>query len=140
MTKPGGFCTDCGARIEDFRGVSRCPVCDTVSRPCFDDSQVTVSVNWHELHVLCVWAENYQRDHHLGRVVYSIARRLQSQHPAQYPLTLAGEIGELSKAHGEVQVSNAHLRRDIAEQTGEETGLLRLPPLPIEAPNDEDDR
>jgi predicted nucleic acid-binding Zn-ribbon protein len=122
----GGFCTDCGARVESFEGLKGCPSCGTSNIPCLGDEQVNVSVNWHELHVLCVWAENWQRQNQLGRTVYAIAKRLHDQHPDRGPLTLAGELGEIAKAH-EISVSSADLRRDIAEQTGEETGLIELP-------------
>ncbi len=122
MTAPGGFCTDCGHRVESFEGLQACPECGSTSRPCPGDEQVTVTVNWHELHLLCVWAENWQREQQLGRTVYAIARRLTAQHPDRRPLTLATELGEVAKDH-DLEVHDEALRRDIAEQTGEETGL-----------------
>ena len=122
----GGFCTDCGHRIESFDGLNGCPACGTQSLPCGDEDQVTISVNWHEMRILSIWAENYQRAQQLGRTVYSIAKRIEAQHPGRTPLTLAGELGEIAKEH-DISVSNADLRRDIAEQTGEETGLVTPP-------------
>ncbi len=122
-----GFCTDCGARIASFDGLDGCPVCGSKGVPCGDDNQVTVSVNWHELHVLCVWAENWQRHANLGRVVYAIAARLKAQHPERNALTLAGELGEIAKQY-DISVTSADLRRDVAEQTGEEVGLVRPAP------------
>jgi hypothetical protein len=122
----GGFCTDCGHRVVSFDGLTPCPKCGTTNIPCHDDNQVTVSINWHELHILVVWAENWQRLQNLGRTVYGIAARIADQHPEHNALTFAGEIAEISK-HYEVQVTDPHLRRDIAEQTGQEVGLHRLP-------------
>lgn len=119
----GGFCTDCGHRVESFDSLSRCPACGTTSVPCTDADQVSASINWHELHVLCVWAENWQRQNDLGRTVYAIAKRIAAQFPDRGSLTLAGELGEIAKQF-EVHVSDPALRRDIAEQTGEETGLV----------------
>lgn len=122
-----GFCTECGARVASFEGLSACPACGTDSVPCRDADQVTVQVNWHELRLLCIWAENWQRRAvTTTRVVYSIAKRLRRQHPNRSPLTLAEELGEVA---GEFQtsVSDPKLRRDIAEQTGRETGLFRIP-------------
>ena len=126
MPTSGGFCTECSARINSFYGLSACPACGTSSVPCSDARQVTVSVNWHELHLLCVWAENYQRSQNLGRTVYAIAERLEAQRPDLGALTLARELGEIAESH-EMDVSDADLRRDIAEQTGQEVGLARLP-------------
>lgn len=120
----GGFCTECGHKVESFEGLKGCPACGTDSVPCVNKQRVTVSINWHELRILAIWAENYQRSQRLGRTVYAIAKRLEAQHPSLGALTLAREIGELAKAFGEVSVSSADLRRDIAEQTGEETGLI----------------
>lgn len=90
---------------------------------------MTVSVNWQELRVLVMWAEGWERAHSLGRTVYAIARRLRDQHPENGPLTLAEEIGEIAGEY-DVSVSDADLRRDIAEQTGEEVGLIEPPRTP----------
>jgi hypothetical protein len=117
-----GFCTDCGTTVASFEGLTACPACGSTGIPCATDRQVTVDVNWHELHILCVWAENWQRQQTLGRTVYAIAKRLEAQHPEHGPLTLAAELGQLAAQH-EVRVNSAELRRDIAEQTGEEVGL-----------------
>lgn len=129
MTARGGFCTDCGHRIESFEGLKACPACGTASVPCSDRDQVDVSINWHELHVLVVWAENWQRQHpaDCGNSVYAIAKRLQAQHPDRSPLTLAGELGDLAKQY-DISVNSPELRQDIAAQTGEEVGLVSLPP------------
>lgn len=118
----GGFCVNCGHRVESFDGLSACPKCGSTGVPCPDDSQVTVSVNWQELRVLGIWAENYQRTLKDGGPVYAIAKRLEAQHPTRAPLTLAGELGQLAKEY-DISVSSPELRQDIAAQTGEETGL-----------------
>ena len=122
-----GFCTDCGTRIASFDGLSCCPTCGSTGVPCADANQVSVTVNWHELRVLCIWAENWQREKNLGRVIYAIAKRLQRQHPNQSPLTRAAEIGEIADKY-DVGVTSADLRRDIAEQTGREVRLDSTPP------------
>lgn len=120
----GGFCTDCGFRIESFEGLSACPSCGTTGMPSPDEWQVTVTINWHELRILAIWAENWQREHvSNAKVVYAITDRLQAQQPELPPLTLVGEIGEIAKAF-KVEVSDQRLRQDIAEQTGQEVGLV----------------
>jgi hypothetical protein len=124
-----GFCTECAAHIESWEGLTACPRCGTTNVPCANENQVTVTVNWHELHLLCVWAENYQRAQGLGSTIYAIAKRLHAQHPERDPLTLAGELGEMAKKY-EMDVSDPALRHDIAAQTGEEVGLVRRPIAP----------
>jgi len=125
----GGWCLECGHHVESFEGLSACPACGTKALPCPDEWQVTIALNWHELRILVMWAENWQREKQLGRTVYAIARRLAAQHSElakSSPLTMAGEIGQLA-AQYDVQVTDSALRRDVAEQTGEELGLFRLP-------------
>ncbi len=129
----GGFCTDCGHKVATFEGLNGCPSCGSRGAPCSDAEQVTVSINWHELRILAIWAENWQRDRvKTSKVVYAIAARLAAQHPGRTPLTLAGELGEVSKQFGGLSVSQPGLRQDIAEQTGQETGLIS--PIDPEAP------
>jgi hypothetical protein len=128
----GGFCLDCGEGVASFAGLAACPSCGSQSVPCSHADQVSVTVNWHELRVLVMWAEGWQRHHQLGRTVYAIADRIAAQHPErarQSPLSLAADLGDLAKHH-EIQVSDPDLRRDIAEQTGEETGLFSTPRPP----------
>ena len=120
----GGFCTECGYRVEAFDGLNTCPACGTSGLPCADDNQVDVSINWHELRILCIWAENWQRSHAPeARTIFAIAKRLHAQHPYRTPLTLAMELGQVAERFSDVSVSDPLLRRDIAEQTGHETGL-----------------
>lgn len=122
----GGFCAECGQRYDTFEGLSRCVTCGTAGLPCPDKWQVTVSVNWHELRILCMWAEAHQRTLPDTRVVFAIANRLEAQHPelAKYdPLTLARELGQMAEYFGSAVVNDPILRRDVAEQTGQELGL-----------------
>lgn len=92
-----GFCTDCRFRVESFEGLMKCPNCGTKSSPCNDANQVTVSINWHELYLLCVWAENWGRQIKEAGIVYGIAQALEEQHPERHPLTLAGEINDMQR-------------------------------------------
>jgi hypothetical protein len=101
--KWSGFCTDCGVRIEmdESTNLSACPMCGSTGIPCGDENQVTVSINWHELHVLCVWAERWGLEKVGGAgTVYAIARRLQQQHSDRPALTFAGEVNELKREYG----------------------------------------
>lgn len=123
----GGFCTDCGFEVEAFEGLKECPNCHTNGIPCIWENQRVISINWHELRILVMWAENWARDKQLGRTVFSIANRIETQEPElakESPLSLAKELGMLAKKF-DLDVSSPELRRDIAEQTGEETGLIK---------------
>jgi hypothetical protein len=129
----GGFCTACGHRVVTFGDSTTCPECGREWRtaiPCADENQVTVSINWQELRVLVMWAENYQRRSLNERgPVYAIAKRIEAQHPGlakQAPLTFAGELGQIADEY-RLSTNDARLRRDVAEQTGHELGL-HLPP------------
>ncbi len=96
---PIGFCIDCGFGVASFEGLKCCPNCGSKSVPASAKDQVTVSVNWHELRCLTMWAERWAQQHALGNTVYAIARRLKAQHPSRTPLTFAGEIVELRREH-----------------------------------------
>ncbi len=96
-----GFCTECGFKVASYDGLACCPNCGTESIPCADNNQVTIAINWHELHLLCVWAEQWAHAKCGGAgVVYSIAGRLAAQYPERHALTLAGEVRELQAHFG----------------------------------------
>jgi hypothetical protein len=105
------WCTLCGARFTaaEIDGHSACPKCGTKGVPCDPNKDMAVVVNWHELRILGIWAENWAQ--HCERAspgdpgnatvttVHAITRRLQRQHPDETPLTLSGEIMQI-KDHG----------------------------------------
>jgi hypothetical protein len=93
-----GFCTQCGLEIESFEGLERCPRCGTDGKPCDYANQLTVSINLHELRLLCIWAENWGTKCNGTDVVYAIANRLRKQFPEKFkdhPLTMADEFKQL---------------------------------------------
>lgn len=94
-------CVDCGVEF-DFAalspGTAACPNCNSDGVPCDVADDVTVKINWHELRILCIWAENHGRQIKKVGTIYSIARRIMEQHKGQIPLTLAGELGEIPGA------------------------------------------
>lgn len=102
------WCTLCGARFteEEIKGVMGCPSCGNKGVPCATGEDLSVTVNWHELRILGIWAENYA--HHcdktdpkanLTQTVHAITRRLQRQFPDKTSLTLSGEIMQV-RDHG----------------------------------------
>jgi predicted nucleic acid-binding Zn-ribbon protein len=101
-------CTRCAEEFSDAEseGLTCCPKCGDTGVPMLIADDVTVKVNWHELRILGIWAENWakkiqednkdeKKDYLL--TVMCIAGRLQKQHPDKAPLTLFSEIRQLRK-------------------------------------------
>jgi hypothetical protein len=99
-----GFCTDCGYEIESFEGLSECPFCGTTHAPCSNKEQVNISVNWHELRILAIWAENWASLHKdddstMLNCIWGISHRVEKQFPGKPKLTLAGELSDLKREY-----------------------------------------
>lgn len=115
------WCVDCGARFteDEIANSSACPKCGSVGIPCDTAQDVRVEVNWHELRILGIWAENWARHcadkasewddsgKRMPKTVSAICRRLQAQRRDLIPLTLSEEIAELPRklAEGKVEIS-----------------------------------
>ena len=99
-----GFCTECRVEILSFTGLTKCPQCGTTGVPCSYQNQVTPSINWHELHLLCVWAERFGQSIQQAGLVYGIAQALEAQYPDRHKLTLAGEVNEVKKEYPGTQL------------------------------------
>jgi predicted nucleic acid-binding Zn-ribbon protein len=102
-------CVRCSGRFTDseIEGETACPGCGNTGVPMTPDDDVQVAINWHELRILCIWAENWaakaKRDGadttDMIGAVFAIADRLQRQHPTRVPLTLSGEIEQLKESY-----------------------------------------
>lgn len=98
-------CTKCA--FEGFereaQGLTKCPRCGTTGIPCLVADDVTVRINWHELRILGIWAENWAasgktRDEgEMQRLVNVICGRLHAQYPDKQPLTMTGDLGDLKR-------------------------------------------
>lgn len=95
----------------------KCPSCGTESLPCDPADDVTVNVNWHELRLLCMWAENHslslaksspEKCSQSPDVVYAICARLKAQHAERTALTLLDEFRGVRKAFPEFKVETSH--------------------------------
>ena len=101
-------CSLCGKEFtdEEIEGVMKCPNCGTKSLPCAISDDVEIKINWHELRILVIWAENWarkcdaeesDREEKMMLSIMTIAERLQRQFPEKTKLTLFAEIRELRK-------------------------------------------
>ncbi len=111
--KKGGFCTECGGTVESFGGLEKCPFCGTKGVPCVFQDDVNIVINWHELRILCVWAENWAlqcdkaKDGGLQKTIISIMRRLHAQHldkAQESPLSLLAEIAQIKEKYSGTEV------------------------------------
>ena len=118
------WCVDCGARFtqEEIQGCWGCPKCGSPAVPCGVEKDTTVEINWHELRILVIWAENWaahckrqandDSSARMPKTVTAIARRLQAQRPTFGSLTLSGEIAalpaDLAKAGIEIGSIETH--------------------------------
>jgi hypothetical protein len=117
MSKNEGFCTRCNYQVQTFDGLDKCPSCQTKSHPCAYVDQTNISINIHEIRLLCIWAENWasklDKDQPHSEidadVVYAIAERIKKQLPeslSAVPLTMRDEFMELKKKHPEFKTNH----------------------------------
>lgn len=87
-------CTTCHIEfpLATYTGV--CPRCGSNGLPMDPADDVTVKVNWHELRIMGVWAENHARtlSPDAQKALMAVLHRLEAQHPKKLPLSLAGEV------------------------------------------------
>jgi predicted nucleic acid-binding Zn-ribbon protein len=93
-------CVNCGEWFTEaeVENATCCPKCGNAGVPMSPKENVTVEINWHELRILCIWAENHARRIE-EKAVYAIADRLQQQHPSKTPLTLSGELRQIGEKY-----------------------------------------
>lgn len=122
-------CTLCDYEVSQEvldKGLNCCPGCGATGIPCDPANDVHIKINWHELRILGIWAENWARRHleetgydYEGlKVVHAIARRIQAQHPDGTPLTLAGKIREIRQTGYSVE-TNFDAREHLVFRTKE---------------------
>ena len=87
-----------------LHGATSCPSCGDTGQPLSLQDDVTIKINWHELRLLCTWAEKWsekmmESGQHptagSGMTIYSIIGALQEQYPFFQPLSLGGELQRL---------------------------------------------
>jgi predicted nucleic acid-binding Zn-ribbon protein len=100
-------CTRCAAEFTDadIEAATACPSCGSTGVPCAIKNDVQVTVNWHELRILVMWAENYEAaivasdpvaNGSSKGAIAAIAKRLMRFRPdGAPPLRFADEFAEL---------------------------------------------
>lgn len=101
-------CVRCESEFtdEELAGVTDCPTCGTTSIPCAIAEDVAIRINWHELRILTIFADNWAgvcEDRDPGKdtrvTVRAIVRRLEAQYRDRTPLSILGEL-KRAQEHG----------------------------------------
>lgn len=105
-------CTHCGTEFTDeqLEGLQSCPKCGTRGTPCAIADDVMIKVNWHELRLLGMWADNWAHTPNFPedsqRVIAAILTRIEAQFPDKTPLTLAGEVRQLQAEYPTLELAD----------------------------------
>lgn len=99
----------------ELQVATACPKCGTTSRPCPISQDVAITVNWLELRVLGIWAENYARSISDSttsarglRTLNAIFDRLEKYRPpGGAALSLSREVKELQQEHPSLELVGA---------------------------------
>jgi hypothetical protein len=106
-------CVICQSEFSDKEAENAvcCPSCGYKGVPCSIADDVEIKINWHELHILCCWAERWAL--HIEKsspssvvTVDCIAQRLQKQYPMKGPLTIRGEVDKLKEKFPNVKLTD----------------------------------
>lgn len=83
-----------------------CPGCGTPTLPLNTNQDVNIKINWHELRILTIWAQNFQ-DQVLNKdpeqtpikCIEFIVQELEKQKPKDFPaLSIMGELQDVADA------------------------------------------
>ena len=103
-------CTKCYGEFskEETKNVSCCPKCGSKGLPMLISQDVEIKINWHELRILCIWAENwaeakFDQDSRDSRsMLEAMMNRLDKYRPeGGAALTLTREVKELQEVYPE---------------------------------------
>lgn len=99
---------------QELHGATACPTCGTTGVPSAIAEDVQISINWHELRVLVIWAENWETQlHRNGQaspgnkpgVIAAIAKEMMRFRPeGAAPLRLFDEIRELQNEYPDAEM------------------------------------
>ena len=98
-------CTKCYEEFseEETKNVSCCPKCGCKGLPMSISQDVEIKINWHELRLLCIWAENWAEakcDDDARSTFEAIVERLEKYRPeGSAALTIAREVKDLQEIY-----------------------------------------
>jgi len=98
-------CTKCYEEFseEETKNVSCCPKCGCKELPMSISQDVEIKINWHELRLLCIWAENWAEakcDDDARSTFEAIVERLEKYRPeGSAALTIAREVKDLQEIY-----------------------------------------
>lgn len=113
-------CTRCGSEFSeaDTEDATGCPKCGATGVPCAIKDDVTIRINWHELRILGIWADNYagacderEPEKDARGTISGILGRIQAQHPDRTPLTLLGELKQLQETYPDIEATDGRGRK-----------------------------
>lgn len=107
-------CVICNSEFtnKELENADSCPNCGHKGVPCYIPNDVTIKINWHELHILCCWAERWalqiEKESPSSIVTLDcIAQRIQKQHPEKHSLTLRGEISDIKEKYPNTKLTDS---------------------------------
>lgn len=126
MSKKIARCLICNEEFDedDLKNATCCPKCGSLGIQADPKDDTTIKINWHELRILSIWAENWARkcdndDNAKMKCVLTInciAKRIQKQYPEKTPLTLSGEIDDLKKSYQDIETNFDIKQNKIASE------------------------
>jgi len=100
-------CTKCYREFseDETKNVSCCPKCGSKGLPMSISQDVEIKINWHELRILCIWAENWAEekcDQDSRSMLEAMMNRLDKYRPeGGAALTLTREVKDLQEVYPE---------------------------------------
>lgn len=106
-------CVQCAAEFTDseISGAVACPACGCTGVPCAISKDVTLRINWHELRILTIWADNWalKLEPATRKSLHAIIERLEAQRPDGFPsLTIGGEIRDMQASGIDAELRDSH--------------------------------
>jgi hypothetical protein len=108
-------CVRCRSEFSEveIEGHDACPKCQATGLPMAIKDDVTIRINWHELRILGMWADNWagicdkQEHGQDGKgTIAGILRAISAQHPGRAPLTIGGELEQLQESYPEMTATD----------------------------------
>lgn len=115
------LCVKCRTTFseEECVGIKACPSCGSKGQPANLNNQHSITLTDHEMRILFMWAQNFQRQHeNLKGTIEAIARSLREKDPTLPWLLILEEVQDLSNKLGlTVEVIQDDATTEIKSET-----------------------